>query len=194
MTGPPRRTHGFTIIEVGIVVAAIAILAIGVMTLRGFKSSAKVGATIQMVKTLQEASRAWAERYRSSASFSGINLQVLYDDDLVQTVRTPWGDVPNLTADGSSEYIEITVEVPDRTIGDDLDNALQEGDGNVAPRGHGLGCDTDDNVSGGAGRSNGSGAGNFQHLSIRDRRARDERDGLYCVVRSHLAVLLPSER
>ncbi|MEO0812378.1 MAG: type II secretion system protein [Myxococcota bacterium] len=73
------RSHsdtGFTLIELGIVIGVIAIMATVVFTARGFIDASRVGTTIQTVEAVRKASQGFSKRQCGGAAFScgaGVN-------------------------------------------------------------------------------------------------------------------------
>jgi type II secretory pathway pseudopilin PulG len=99
------RSAGFTIVEMGIVIAVIAILAGVVITGMGFFRAAKQRAAVDLISTLRKAGSQYALRhsrgiaYGRSANLNdpqNVTLPALRAEGfLPMNPTTPWGD-PNI--------------------------------------------------------------------------------------------------
>jgi type II secretory pathway pseudopilin PulG len=63
---------GFTLMEVGISIAVVAMLMVIVLSARGMIDAARTGAALKMGETIREASREWAKRNRNGLDFNGL--------------------------------------------------------------------------------------------------------------------------
>ncbi|OGQ80136.1 MAG: hypothetical protein A2289_12965 [Deltaproteobacteria bacterium RIFOXYA12_FULL_58_15] len=130
-----KNGRGFTLIELGVAIAAVAVLATAVIATRGFIASSRVGASVQMVQTLQRAARAYSERKHNSLSFEDVCVENLIGEGLLSPgVASPWDTTPQVFPAPGNEEIIITFRVPDRPTEDDCTNALKKmGDVQTVP-------------------------------------------------------------
>lgn len=63
--------RGFTLVELGVVLAVIAVLSLVLISARFFIESAKIGSAVQMVNSVRTASRAYAKRVCGGIGFGG---------------------------------------------------------------------------------------------------------------------------
>ena len=94
-----RRSRGFTMVELAIVVAILAILATGIFVGVGFFETSRVNSAGQFVKTVTEAAREYAKRQNNSANFAGVSRVALLPPPppatggfLPANTTTPWDD------------------------------------------------------------------------------------------------------
>jgi type II secretory pathway pseudopilin PulG len=130
-----RIEGGFSLIELGIVIAVIAILCGVVISGAGFIRASKERATIDLVFTIKKAAQQWAIRNRSGLSYGESNSLDDAQNVSIKAMRagnflplnltTPWesqplqGDIlafPNATALPSVcagfACVEIQIQVP----------------------------------------------------------------------------------
>jgi len=97
----PRHVRGFSLIELGIVIAVIAVLGSVVILSTGYFRAARVKAGTDLIQTLYTSSRQWAIRYRSGLSY-GQNTSKSKDNVSVEGLRGDGFIAVNLNAkDGS---------------------------------------------------------------------------------------------
>jgi hypothetical protein len=130
-------TRGFSLIELGIAIGVIVTMTIVVMSVRGFLESAKIGAAVTMVDTLQKASRAWSERKANSTGFlatdgTPVSVQALQDELLIPGTNpteflTPWDTAVAVAPTGAqNDRIIISFSVPTAPSATDCVTALQK--------------------------------------------------------------------
>ena len=86
--------RGFSLIEVGIVLGVIGVLATVVIASRGFMQSARVRNAVVLVDTLRGGSRQFATRNNSGLSFTNLNFPTAPTTlpGVPANVATPWGN------------------------------------------------------------------------------------------------------
>jgi type II secretory pathway pseudopilin PulG len=106
---PPRRqqatraVRGFTLLEIGVSLACIAVLLIVVAGSKGFLDNSKLRNPVDSVRTLQRAAFAWVERQPPSHhGYLGLDIGQLCVEGLLPTrdpadvaacgYKTAWGD------------------------------------------------------------------------------------------------------
>lgn len=146
-TRPSRRVapapHGFSLIELGIVLAVIVVLSSVVLLGRGFMEAAKTKNAVDMVVVLREAGRQWATRQCRGLQFKcsstigpggtlDLDLQRLVSLGLVPAnLKSPWDSQQShyrveiksegVTATCSGDTcMRICVEVPSAETCEDL--------------------------------------------------------------------------
>lgn len=137
-----RRSRGFSLIELGIVIGVIAVLFTSVMVLRGFKQSARISAGIQLVDTLEKAARSWSERHTNRTGFvaalpvGGISIANLEADGLIgPNTVTPWNTVVRITPSLDPEFFVISFDTEDSTSALDLYTSMRKKRGVQVPVG-----------------------------------------------------------
>ncbi|MEL6545308.1 MAG: prepilin-type N-terminal cleavage/methylation domain-containing protein [Myxococcota bacterium] len=108
--------RGFTLIELGIVVAVIAVLATVVVTARGFMEASRVSSSVQLTTALRDAARGYSTRNNGGASFVGLTgiSELVGPNSFFETVpRDPWDhedvDVRSLPAPGDRVVVQLCV-------------------------------------------------------------------------------------
>lgn len=89
----PQRRHprGFTLIELGIVIAVVIILAASLLVSVGFTETARVANAAKFVRTLRDAAQAYSQRMNNSASYAGLSAAALVAQGLLPAeAATPW--------------------------------------------------------------------------------------------------------
>jgi type II secretory pathway pseudopilin PulG len=120
-----RAAAGFTLVELGVVSAVIAILTIVVLVGRGMRDSSRVAAAAQLVNTLRDAGRAYATRYNNSRDFQKVSLANLESEPfLPPNVLDPWGGTPSVQPDKDVTYLDIEICVPTPELCQDLRDLL----------------------------------------------------------------------
>jgi len=122
-------------LEVGIGLACVTMLAVGVLMARGFINSSKADATVQSVKTLQRYAFAWSERVRFAKGYGGgsdadkqLSMENLSRAGLItKEVTTGWGE--NMTIRPfplgvTTDEFEITFCVPNTEMSTDMTRLL----------------------------------------------------------------------
>lgn len=142
-----QRRRGFSLVELGIVIAVIAVLAAVVIGGMGFANAAKKSRAVDQVLTIRKAAREYAMRHQKGLRYgvstgndpANVNLLALQSEQFLNgKVHTPWEDPrdataiivrPNATAAPACAgfaCVEIVFPVPPRECADnDLVNALQ---------------------------------------------------------------------
>ena len=132
-----KNEKGFTLIELGIVVAVISVLAAVVMAGSGFVSTGKLGKAVEGVNTLKKASMAFAGRMGGEFPSDPAGLSVLETRGLITELNdgvwemAPGYNVTDLAlshANGTNEIV-MTVTFPDLASGQDLHTNLSDGPG-----------------------------------------------------------------
>ena len=100
---PHRRqsAFGFSLVELGIVMAVIAVMGFAVIASRGYFIAARKKAAVDLVLTIRTASRHFAMRHQRGLNFGDparsdpVNVvslkQLIADNFLSKSLRTPWG-------------------------------------------------------------------------------------------------------
>jgi prepilin-type N-terminal cleavage/methylation domain-containing protein len=83
------QPRGFSLLELGMVLAVIGVLVAAVLTGRGFVNAAKMGSAGKLLESLQKSGRVWSERERAGLDFNGISAGVL--PGVPPGLETPWG-------------------------------------------------------------------------------------------------------
>ncbi len=150
MPAGARRTQarGFTLLELGMVIAVIAVLSTVILMGRGYFDIAKVGTTVELVDSIRRAGRLWSERNRGGVSFAGIDLNAITSGAtplLRPPLQTPWNGAVTLGAandpDGQPTFMRIDVCTPTDMLGDDLEAQINRF-GPVERGNGGCGCET----------------------------------------------------
>jgi len=99
--GPRARTasRGFSLIELGIVIAVVAVLGTVVILGKGYITAAKKQSCVELVQTLRTAARAFAMRHNNGVSFGSqrkpadnVAFGFLMSEGFLPTpTTTPWG-------------------------------------------------------------------------------------------------------
>ena len=114
--------RGFSIVELGIVITVISVLASVVLVSRGYLNSAKQKTAGDLVQTLREAGREHAKRHFKGLSFGtpgqttppALSMQALRGAGQVpENVRTPW------KSQGTAKDSGVSI-VPDNGVGTPL--------------------------------------------------------------------------
>jgi len=123
--------RGFSIVEVGIALAIMSVLVVGVIISQGFRESARVSNTVRQILDIQKAAYQYSYRYRRGLDYSGLSnaellasggatintSKPLYDAPL----ETAWGQPVTLAQDPADRtYFIMTIPVPDGNIKADL--------------------------------------------------------------------------
>ncbi len=121
-----RPGAGFTIIEIGLILAVLGVLVSGVIVMAGFISSSKVGSAIQMVNTIQNAAREYAKRKNYSLNFNGVTKATLQAEHLLpDPFESPFDTAVSITPEGiPADRIRIQFSVPKREACIDLRAAV----------------------------------------------------------------------
>jgi prepilin-type N-terminal cleavage/methylation domain-containing protein len=98
--GRRAAQRGFSLIELGIVLAVIAVLAAIVVMGVGQISSAKEHNAVKLVGAIQVAARTYAAREKKGLAFSSIGSLGSYGLPDSQKVD-PWGGTPSISAGGA---------------------------------------------------------------------------------------------
>lgn len=141
MTTCRRRPneHGFTLVELGTVLAVMAVLMTAVMVGRGMLKSARTARAGELVLTLRKAARSCVER-KAQASFAGCNLAQL---QAYQLVPNPLPDpytgaamgAGTVTPDGTGAFVTITIAAPTPYQAEDLRARLDSANVGIAAAG-----------------------------------------------------------
>ena len=81
--------RGFTTVELGIVLAVIAVLTTVVIMGRGFILASREAAAVQLIERLRGAARLWTSRNTGGLQYTGITAGAL--PGIAPGVTTPWG-------------------------------------------------------------------------------------------------------
>ncbi|MEM6532086.1 MAG: type II secretion system protein [Myxococcota bacterium] len=110
--------RGFTLVELGIVIGVLAIMATVVFTARGFIDQSRVGTSVQLVSSVRDAARGWSKRTNGGASFIGLTSIALLVNNpsdttrfFVTTPRDPW-DNANVTVaavGGLGDFVDVGI-------------------------------------------------------------------------------------
>ncbi len=110
-----RQQSGFTLVELGVVIAVILTLMTVALVGRGMLQSARVASAAQLTDTMRKAARACAER-RGQANFTGCGLGVLQNPPynlLPNPVDNPFDSLlaqPGLVPTGvGNTFIQISI-------------------------------------------------------------------------------------
>lgn len=133
--------RGFSLAELGIVVAAIAILATVVIMGRGYLDAARQNSARELVHTLRTAAQMWSQRNRNGLDFGNasvpLNVQALKTAGLLpNTLTTPWGTTGvGVVAEGAATgctgntCVRVCVQAPDQAncnaLRDSVDKAIR---------------------------------------------------------------------
>ena len=132
-----KNEKGFTLIELGIVVAVIAILATVVLMGSGFVSSSRLAKAVEGVDVLKKASINYAGRVGGTFPTTAANLVALESRNLIDSLEdgawkmAPGYKVTDLSlsyVDGKNEMV-MTISFPDLVSGQDLYSNLSEDPG-----------------------------------------------------------------
>ena len=125
-----QRRRGFSLVEMGIVIAVISVLVAVVIGGMGFIGAAKRSKTIDLVLTLRKAAREYAMRHNNGLKYgvstaqnepANVNMKALMGENFLNgKVTTPWGDSnivigPNTAASPACAgyaCVEIRIPVP----------------------------------------------------------------------------------
>ncbi len=114
--GGTRIEAGFSLVELGIVIAVIAVLGAVVLMGRGFIYAAKYKSAIDMISALRTASREFSIRNNGGASYTPpgmgvgpnvLSLDVLRGQGFVpqQMQTNPWGGSVSVAANGAAHAL-----------------------------------------------------------------------------------------
>lgn len=102
---PRRGGRGFSLVEMGIVIAVIAVLVGVVIGGMGFISAARKSKALEQVLTIRKAAREYAVRHQNGLRYgvstaqndpANVTLKALMSEQFLNgKVTTPWGD-PNI--------------------------------------------------------------------------------------------------
>ena len=135
-----KNEKGFTLIELGIVVAVIAILATVVMVGSGFVASSRMAKAVDGIDTLKKASITYAGRLGGEFPTSPANLTALETRGLIGALNggvwkmAPGFEVTDLSlshVDGKNEIV-VQVSLPDSGLAQDLYTTLSRDPGFVS--------------------------------------------------------------
>jgi len=103
---------GFTLLELMIVLAVIAILLMAILPAMSARNTAKISSASQTVNTLYQASSAWLAQ--GHTTYTGISIAVLQTAELLPAGFTaatdnPWGGSFGVAANTDSNKLNITV-------------------------------------------------------------------------------------
>jgi Tfp pilus assembly protein PilE len=127
--GARRSAAGFTLMELGLTLSILAIMMIVVLASRGFIENAKIGSSVSMVQTIQQASRAYAERTNMSRDFLGVSIGALQGAQLLPPgpFQSPFDTAVTVAPTGANnEQIQITFTASSASTGQGCRTALQK--------------------------------------------------------------------
>lgn len=106
----PRASAGFTLLELLLVVAAVAVLLAALLPGRGVLDTARAAQVRQELETLRAAADGWLERGR--LDYTGLTLSALRTEGLLPlgwAGTTPWGGSYTVGPDaGDSTRLSVT--------------------------------------------------------------------------------------
>ena len=130
MVASRSRPHGFSLIELGIAIAVIAVLASVVLLGAGYIRAAKTRNAIEMVSTLRSAAKQFAMRKNNGLTYYNVrgnpplstaaNTKNLKDHMLIsQDLKTPWDGAVSIEPEDSAHpkcrgyaCVRICLETP----------------------------------------------------------------------------------
>jgi prepilin-type N-terminal cleavage/methylation domain-containing protein len=94
--------RGFTLLEVGIVIAVVAVLAAMVLLARGFRDSARAHNALQLLKSIRDGAQKWAQRNNAGLHYAGISAAV---------TANGWATLPGVPSGIQSPWNDATVRI-----------------------------------------------------------------------------------
>ncbi len=119
--------RGFSLVELGIVLAVIAILAVVVISSAGYFRAARERTAVELVLTIRKASQQFSLRHRKGLSYgisvsqndpANVTLKGLRAEGFLPTnVTTPWADpniivTPHTAGTTCAEFACIKIDMP----------------------------------------------------------------------------------
>ena len=136
-------SSGFTLIELGIVIGVMAILATVVLMGKGFIESAKQTKAMQTINSLISASRTYAKQANGGVSYTGVTIGAMATANILPsaTVENPWnltctcagaaapcdsdcGTAGVCVASPAPEEVTVYICVPDGTVQGEMASAF----------------------------------------------------------------------